>query len=70
MLGRHVVKRNAEIEDKLSTETRAIMEGMNVYNPMFGGGDKEIWNAAAKKFNAAAVAELGEEAKLILRRIF
>jgi hypothetical protein len=70
MLGRHVVKRNAEIEDKLSVETKAIMEGMNVYNPMFGGGDKEIWNAAAKKFNGAAIAELGEEAKLILRRVF
>jgi hypothetical protein len=70
MLGRHVVKRNAEIESKLSAETKAIMEGMNVYSPMFGGGDKEVWNAAAKKFNAAAIAEIGEEAKAILRRIF
>jgi hypothetical protein len=46
------------------------MEGMNIYNPMFGGGDKAIWNAAALKFNAAAKEELGEEAQSILRRIF
>jgi hypothetical protein len=70
MLGRHVVKRNAEIEAKLSAETKAIMQGMNIYNPMFGGGDKAIWNAAALKFNAAAKRELGEEAQSILRRIF
>lgn len=70
MLGRHVIKKSAEIESKLSAETKSIMEGMNIYNPMFGGGDKEIWNAAARKFNQAAIAELGEEAQTILRRVF
>lgn len=60
MLGRKLVAKSKEIKAKLSPETVAIMENARQYNPMFGGGDKEKWNEAAKKFNAAVVAETGD----------
>lgn len=70
MLGRQNVAKSAAIKAKLSAETIAIMEEAKKYNPIFGGGDKEKWNEAAVKFNAAVIAETGDTSDLCKMAIF